>query len=168
MRVPDWRLYARWSQAFALVISGMIIGAAIFMVLYQHNMNELLNDYDTMRHHNEELEVKIKDLQKYQNDQNLILSIQVDIEESTDEEELSDVVRNKIKEEVRKDLDIFKGKPVTMISDSDTSQVTRTLFGKKRLSNIMEKDYEAEIKTMVLVHGELTVRLIVRPWKSDV
>lgn len=146
----------------------MIIGAAAFMIVYQHNMNEILILNDTLRREKKELEDKIRDLEKYKDDRNVITSVVVDVESNPDGEAISKVAENQIIERVKETLGVFKGKPVSFLADANTSQVSRALFGKRRLSGIHDRDYIVEIKTMIVIFGELKVRIAVQEWKDSV
>jgi dipeptide/tripeptide permease len=166
MRVPNFSQWVAWSQAFALLVCGMIIGAALFMLVYQHNMNEILAANDTLRREKNELLDKIKDLEKYKNQHTVIKSIVVDIEDDPNEEAISEVIKNKIIENVKTALSVFKGKPISYLADTHTSQIARTLFGERRIPNIHDRDYIVEIKSIIVVYDEMKVRITAREWKD--
>lgn len=167
MKVPDFRQFVAWSRAIALVLCGMIIGAAVFMLIYQHNMNEVLTANDTLRREKNELMTKIADLEKYKNQHTVIKSIVIDIEDDPEAPEISKVIKNKIIESVKDALSVLKGKEISYFANTDTSQLARILFGERRLSNIHERDFIVEIKTMIIVYDELKVRITAKEWKKD-
>lgn len=166
MKVPDFRQFAAWSRAAAFIICGIIIGAAVFMLIYQHNMNEILTEYDTLRREKNELLTKIADLEKYKNQHTVIKSIVVDIEDDPDGPEISKVIKNKLIESVKEALSVLKGKEISYFANTDTSQLARVLFGQRRISNIHDRDYIVEIKTMIIVYDELKVRITAKEWKG--
>ena len=105
-------------------------------------------------------------MEKYKNQHTVIKSIVVDIEDDPNEEPISEVIKNKIIENVKLALSVFKGKPISYLADTNTSQITRSLFGERRIPNIHDRDYIVEIKTMVVIYDELKVRITAREWKN--
>ena len=165
MRVPDFRLFAKYSQAFALVLCGMIIGAASYMIVYQHNMNELAIENDTLRREVKKMKEDIVMLEEYKGNNNVIKTIAVEIEQNP-ENPIDTVSRNEIIERVRKTFGVFKGKEIGYLADTNTPQIARMLFGEHRLSNIQGKDYTAEIRSIIVVYTELKVRIAVEEWRD--
>jgi len=109
---------------------------------------------------------KIKDLEKYKNQHTVIKSIVIDIEDDPNEEAISEVIKNKIIENVKTALSVFKGKPISYLADTHTSQIARTLFGERRIPNIHDRDYIVEIKSIIVVYDEMKVRITAREWKD--
>jgi hypothetical protein len=155
--VPPFRLFRHWLQSFGLVISGAVIGAAGFMLVFQHNMNELLMVNAALRSEKETLAEEIEALKNYKDQQTVIKSVQVQMEQPPDKERLEEIIAGEIKKRVYEDLKIFVGKPISVI-DQDP-QAVRSLFGKKPLLGINEKDYVAEINTIMVMNGELKIWL---------
>lgn len=163
MRVPNFRMFAKYSQAFALVISGMIIGAASYMVVYQHNMNMLVEDNVTLRGEIKTLEKNVQQIEKYKGSNNVIKTVAVEIEDDPDMT-LDRLTENQIKERVLKMFNVFVGKEIDYLADPNTTQILRMLFGEHRMSNIQGKDYIAEVHSIIMMYSELKVRITVKEW----
>lgn len=168
MRAPAFHHFKRYSQAIALVCAGMIIGAAVHMILYQNNMTQILTMYDKIKVEKQNLIKKIEDLEKYKDDNTVIKTIVVDIEDPLDEKEaiLTDIEKNQIITKVQKYLDVLKGTPISRLTETDNPKIFRSLFGQKRVSNINEKDFVVEIKTMLVIYSELKIRISVAPYRD--
>lgn len=168
MRAPNTQRFRRYSQAIALVCAGMIIGAAVHMLLYQHNMAEILTMYEKIKAEKQNLTRKIEDLEKYKDNNSVIKTIVVDIEEPLDEKEgtLTEMEKNQIISQVQKSLSVVKGTPISRLTETNTPKIFRTLFGQKRISNINDKEFLVEIKTMIVIYSELKIRITVSPYKA--
>ncbi|MDP5274406.1 hypothetical protein [Chengkuizengella axinellae] len=165
MRVPSISRFLKYLQAIALIISGMIIGAAIYMIIYQHNMQVLFKMNETIRQENKDLLSKIEGLEKYKDSNTVINSIVINIQEKEDKEPLDDLIKNDIKDLVREDLKVLKGKQVSLIyKDPD---YIRQLYGRKNYPNVHEKAYVVEIQNMFIVYGEATFWIHVEEFNPE-
>lgn len=163
MRVPHFRQFAKYSQAFALVLCGIIIGAASYMIVYQHNMNVLAEENDTLQKEINNLEEDIQSLDKYKDNDQVIKKVLVEIEDDPDIT-LDQVTSNEIKERVRKKFNVLIGKKIEYLANPDTTQILRMLFGEHRLSDVQGYDYIAEVHSIIVLYSELKVRISVKEW----
>ncbi|NBI28274.1 hypothetical protein [Chengkuizengella marina] len=165
MRVPSITRFLKYMQAIALIVSGMIIGAAVYMIIYQHNMQEMFKINETIRQENKDLLSKIEGLEKYKDSNTVIHSIIIKIQEDKDKEPLDDLIKNDIKNEVSDDLKVLKGKQVSIIyKDPD---YVKQLYGRKTYINVHERDYVVEIQYMFVVYGEVTFWITVEEFNPD-
>ncbi|MFS1511809.1 hypothetical protein VQL36_05140 [Chengkuizengella sp. SCS-71B] len=165
MRVPSIARFLKYMQAIALIVSGMIIGAAAHMIIYQHNMQEMFKINETIRQENKDLLSKIEGLEKYKDSNTVIHSIIIKIHEDKDEKPLDDLIKNDIKNEVSEDLKVLKGKQVSIIyKDPD---YVKQLYGRKTYINVHEKDYVVEIQYMYIVYGEVTFWISVEEFNPE-
>lgn len=153
MRVPSFQRLARWSQGGGLFFAGMIVGAAVFMAIYQHNMNLIFEQNHVLKLEYEML----KDNASMQNiSEKYISSIVVRVEEHP-KEELDVLTKTKIKTLVSKELNVLKGKKVEVIAPQTDNgpKVMKTLY-KRLFEDVNGRDYMVEINHYTIVYGELT------------
>ncbi|MFD2671448.1 hypothetical protein [Marinicrinis sediminis] len=158
MRVPSAAVWGRYVRAFALLICGGIIGSSVFMMIYQHNMDELIDMHMHAKERIRDLLMESEDLKKYKDQQTIIRTIMVKIEESSGQEPLPEVVKNELRAKVHQDLQFLKGQPIVkIIPNSDNAPQTLKHLYHKVHSNIHGNNYQVTISTMIVVYGELRV-----------
>lgn len=152
MKVPQFERYAHRLQAFALVICGAIIGAAIFMSITHHQLDyeikmrrELQHQFDKLKEDNESLKI-------HRNKQSIIKSVHVMLE---DRVQFDDMIVSEIEKRVEADLKSLRGMPIDQLEQSP--QQIRELYGARMLPSIHQKDYVVEIRTIIVIYGDLKV-----------
>lgn len=157
MRVPSFELFAHWLRSFALLLCGMIIGAAIFMSITHHHLNEQIMKNRALEKEIDKLLEDNESLEFYKNKQTVIKSVSVGVQTSLDPDEkpLTEDITSEIERRVEDDLKKLKGQPISYI-DQDP-QYIRNIYGAKILADIMDKDYVVEIQTILVIYGELKV-----------
>ncbi|MEB3100543.1 hypothetical protein [Ferviditalea candida] len=165
MRVPDFRLLARWLQALGLFISGMIVGAAVFAAIFHHNFNDIVIMYNSLREENRDLQDQVNDLNKFKKAGSVIKSIAVYIEEDQPKEPLDDITKQEIKNRVQRDLSILKGQSIDRLPRQ--LQIIRRVIDNKIYPLIQEKDYTIRIRTILVRYSELQAWIEVREFHRE-
>lgn len=158
MRVPTWELLAHWSRFCGVFVCGMIVGAALFMAVYQRNFNDLTEWNHTLRIELQDLRSANIDLEKNMNKQAVISSVQVFIERNAGQESFDTITEEKVRSKVRQDLrELWVGEK---ISSLDTGSKTLKSLYKRLLSDINGKDYLVQIDSMFAIYGQLRVWIV--------
>jgi hypothetical protein len=155
MRVPNWERFVHWSQGFALLICGMIIGAAVFMSITHHHLEAEITKSNALQSEIDDLLEDNEDLNMYKNKQTVIKSVRVGVDNPPGEKSLDDVIVNEIVQRVEDDLKKLKGQPISNI-EQDPHQI-RDIYGARLLPGIHGKDYLVEIHTLLVIYGELKI-----------
>ena len=152
--------YAKWMSGFGLVAAGMVIGAALFMSIYQNSMSILLQQNGELELRVGELEDELKHYQQMRTRQQTIGKIDILMEAVGGEGPLSDAaVLNELKKRVYQDMSKYAGgKPVTSMKDNPDLYVA--LLEQKVYRNIYEKDYVVRVKRMYVIQNELILYLV--------
>lgn len=160
MRFPSPERFAYLSKSFAILICGMIIGAAIFMSVTHHHLEYFITENRSLNAELNKLIEDNEDLHIYKNRQTVIKSVSVGVEQDSGEEPLSEIIVSEIKQRVEEDLKGIKGQPISYIDQSP--QNIKNIYGQKLLAGIHDKDYVVEIHTIVVIYGELKVWITAR------
>jgi cell division protein FtsL len=165
LRVPPFERFTGLMKSVGLLLSGAIIGCALFTAIYHHHLNFALVQNKELRSENEKLEQDINTIKKSRNQMSTVNQIEV-IVESGDLNPLDKVTAQEIERRVRNDLDIIKGQRIAAIAESP--HVYQRLLAQKTYHAILDKDYTVNVKTMLLIQNELKVWVIAKEWKRTV
>ncbi len=160
MRAPSLAILMRYAQSIGLLIAGAVIGCAVFMVVYQHNFNELILYNVSLQTEIEDLQTQLNALSEDRNQHSTIHAIQIEIEKA--EPKLETFIENEIKNRVKRSL----GSLVGQSSDTLNPAMARELFGEKLYPDIRDKDYIVNIRTMLVSQGTLHIWVSVRMYQK--
>jgi hypothetical protein len=158
MRVPQFERYEKSLAGAGLFLVGLIVGCALFMVIYQNNFSILSIQNQQMR---SELK-KIKDdqslnLNHKKTNQSLIHSIKVSFERKAEPNKLDEVSENELRQEITRDLQFLNGKEIRELKEDPL--LYRNLLDGRTYHAIRERDYTVYVRTLIAVDDELTVIL---------
>lgn len=156
MRVPPIEIIGRWLRGIGLLISGAIIGAAVFMAIYQYNYNILVTENVGMRTKIKQLEENLANSEKYRNE--TIKSVEVHFVQDDGLPE-DKVIQSRIEGLAWADLkEIWLGKDV---EDFEDFQDIKKLYAR-RFNSVVKNDYEVRIDSFVVVYSNLHVWITVK------
>ncbi len=162
MRMPAWERFIHMSQGFALILCGMILGAAVFMSITHQQLNTEIMKNRSLEADMKKLLEDNESLNIYRNRQTVIKSVSVGVENNPQDKELDQVIVSEIRRRVEADLKNLKGRPISYI-DQDPNQV-KNIYGARVLPNIHDKDYIVEIHTLIVIYGELKIWVSAREY----
>ncbi|MFE5318810.1 hypothetical protein ACFQ88_08880 [Paenibacillus sp. NPDC056579] len=165
MKVPPFEHYTGLLKSTGLVISGIIIGSALFLSLYHHHLNTVIIKNRELQAENEQLLTDLNDFKKTRNQQSTINQIDIVVEPG-DLNPLDKVTMQELEKRVRNELSVIKGQKIATFAE--TPHVYQRLLSKKTYHNILDKDYVVNIKTMLLIHTELKVWVTAEVFKKPV
>ncbi|SDC08552.1 hypothetical protein SAMN02799630_02630 [Paenibacillus sp. UNCCL117] len=164
MRVPPEGLGFKHLQAIGLVIAGMVIGAALFLSIYNARLNMMIEQNRELLTENSRLEGDVANLRKTKNQQTTInlLNVYIDPDEHT---EIDKVTESELQRRVHAQL-----KPVVVgrkISEfAAMPDVYEQILKEKPLLGVLDKDYLVlSVRWIVLTQSELKVWVTVKEWK---
>ncbi|MEK8126790.1 hypothetical protein WMW72_02605 [Paenibacillus filicis] len=164
MRVPQYEPGYRLLQAIGLVIAGMVIGAALFLSIYNERLNMVIEQNRKLITEKSRLEGDVTDLRKTKNQQTTInlLNVYITPAEHT---EIDKLTESELQRRVHAQL-----KPVVVgrkISEfAAMPEVYEQILKEKPLLGVLEKDYLVQsVKWIVLTQSELKVWVTVKEWK---
>ncbi|MBB6694176.1 hypothetical protein H7B90_22490 [Cohnella xylanilytica] len=149
MRVPDFKRYRGSMQAIAFFVCGMIVGAAVYNAMILDQTNRIMTQNYEIK---EQLELAEKQLQ-LNRQVSVIRSIVIFVKPPEGKPALESVVQVELKEALEKDLSILKGRSVYEIGTD--AQLVRRLLEGKVYTDIGDKDYGVQIKTMLVADSVL-------------
>lgn len=162
MRVPPFERYTGLLQSAGLLISGIIIGSALFLSIYHHQLNTLLIQNRELIAENDKLQQDNNTFKKTRNQQSTINQIDV-IVESSPQDPLDKVTEQEIEKRVRNDLAVIKGQKIAVIAESP--HVYQSLLSRRTYRGILDKDYIVNTKTLMLIQTELKVWVTAEEFK---
>ncbi|WP_159881598.1 hypothetical protein [Paenibacillus puerhi] len=164
MRVPSFEPGYRHLQAIGLVIAGMVIGAALFLSLYNERLNLVIEQNRRLLTEKSRLEGDVADLRKTKNQQTTInlLNVYIDPSEHT---EIDKVTESELQRRVHAQLKpIVVGRKISEFAAMP--DVYEQILKEKPLLGVLDKDYLVQsVKWIVLTQSELKVWVTVKEWK---
>ncbi|MEC0228140.1 hypothetical protein [Paenibacillus alba] len=154
MRIPPFARYQRLLSSFGLVVSGAIIGSAIYMSIHQHTYNQLYVELHKYLEENRDLRDDIDSLNKTRNKQALINVVNVHLLPKSQTEIISEDIQKEIEGDVKSELKLVIGQKATFVRDS---QPLYERLITQRTYVLHDKKYIIEVKSIVLLQTELTV-----------
>lgn len=128
------------------------------MLLYQHNMEELIRQNTKAKAEIQNLLSKSKDLEQYKDKQTIIRTLVIHFEEVPEDEPLPEGIKNELRTRIQKDLEFLKGQPILkIIPDMDSAPQTLKHLYKKLHTDVQDKNYVVTISTVIVVYGELRI-----------
>ncbi|MFD2613489.1 hypothetical protein [Paenibacillus gansuensis] len=160
MRVPSLDRFAKAVQMMSIFLCGVIVGCAVFNSFFHKQMEKLMATNNELWEANRELRDEVKISDTYKNKQ-VISKIVVRAENSKPTSEVKQIAQEQIKKKLQSELGILRGNSIYEI-DRD-AKIASLLLNKKRYT-VEQKDYEIEIKTMLLVDKVLHIWITVAPY----
>lgn len=154
MRVPPFARYQRLLAGFGLLLSGAIIGSAVYMSIHQHTYNQLYVQMHKYLEENDDLKRDIESLNKTRNKQALINVVNVYLLPKNQEDQISEDIQKEIEGDVKSELKLVIGQKAAYVRDA------RPLYERlitQRTYTLHDKKYIVEVRSIVLIQTELTI-----------
>jgi len=159
MRIPPFERYTKGLQMLGIFLAGMIVGAAVFNSIYVAQFEALVTLKGELEMKLEQYETDIKQLNQYKEKHTVIKSVQprIKLAESKKDTnaELDKLTETELIKRIKEDLSSFLGQSIYEI-DSD-AKLARKLLERKVYTDISEKDYTIDVKTVLVVDNVLHV-----------
>lgn len=166
MKVPRFVRYDGYLRALGLIIAGMVIGAALFLAVFSHNMNIIITENRELLSENETLMEETANLRKSKNQQTTINLLNIVNTEliSAQQQQLDKITESELKRRIHKEFaKVVVGKKVSDFAES--KELYEQILTEKPILGVLEKDYVINVKTMLLLGTELRVWVTVKEWK---
>ncbi|MZQ84983.1 hypothetical protein GQF01_22990 [Paenibacillus sp. 5J-6] len=154
MRIPPFARYQRLLANFALMVSGAIIGSAVYMSIHQHTYTQLYVEMHKYLQENRDLRNDIDSLNKTKNKQSLINIVNVHLVSKNQDELISEDIQKEIESDIKSELKLVIGQKATYVKDAQP--LYEKLITQKTYI-LHDKKYIVEVKSIVLIQTELTV-----------
>ncbi len=154
MRIPPFARYQRLLSSLGLMLSGAIIGSAIYMSIHQYNYTQLYVEMHKYLQENRDLRTDIENLNKTKNKQSLINVVNVHLVPKNQEELISEDIQKEIESDIKSELKLVIGQKATYVKDAQP--LYEKLITQKTYI-LHDKKYIVEVKSIVLIQTELTV-----------
>jgi len=155
LRVPNFQRYASWVQVLGILMSGMIIGAAIFMSLYVDNFDYLVQQNEILKEQKDHLEERLETHQQVKNPTQL-KSVDISIHNPASYPDLDDVTTSQLQKLAREELKFMIGQEVSRLEPD----YIKRLFGRKVFTLDEGKaSYVVEINSIFIADAEMRVWL---------
>jgi hypothetical protein len=145
---------ARLMRGIALLTAGVIIGSALFMLVYRHNFSKLVAENSVLRTENAKLTEDVKQLRRNQKDYSIIRRIDAHLQTdaaSPITPEVAEVLEKRVRDELKV---VYNQKIETA---KDNVPVYDKLVSSKTYANVFDKTYAVNVKFFALIGTELTV-----------
>lgn len=166
MRVPSFQRYSGWLSGFGIFISGAIVGAAVFLSLFQQHLSVMHERVGALTNQNKTLTDSLESLNKYKKNQQFIGKVDVIVELDAKDKAKTDInVLNEIKSRVYKDIQKVSGVPVSAVKDAPDhfyDHVDRKLY-----RNVFEKDYVVTVQRLMVIQTDFTLYISYGEYSPD-
>ncbi|MCY9514905.1 hypothetical protein [Paenibacillus apiarius] len=152
----------RWLSDTALVLVGIVIGAAVYHAVYLHQFNQLMMMNMDLKDRLVQYQAKTEDLLRYKNHKTIIRSIDLHIYKSSSDADIPQADETEIRRRLLKDLAGLKGRDAFQIDEY--SKLVEGLLARKIYPDINAKDYTVQMRTMLLTEGVLHVWVDVKTY----
>ncbi|WP_438431894.1 hypothetical protein [Gorillibacterium sp. sgz500922] len=154
MRVPPFERYPGLIAAFAIFVTGFIVGSAVYMSFHQHQFNLLVERNAHLQSELDEAQEDIRSQTNLRNKQSIIAQVKVMLapEQSDGMDELT---RTALRKAVHEDFRTAVGASVGAVRS--TPQLFLKLADGKVYPIVRGKDYRVRVQTLVVAQSELTV-----------
>ncbi|WP_281885755.1 hypothetical protein [Paenibacillus sp. YYML68] len=164
MRVPSFEASQAYLRAIGLIIAGMVIGAALFLGIYNQRLNLMIEQNRELFTEKSRLEGEVSDLRKTKNQQTTInlLNVYIQPEEHS---EIDKLTESELKRRIHAQLKpVIVGRKVSEFAAMP--DVYEQMLIEKPLLGVLDKDYMVtSVKWIVLTQSELKIWVSVREWK---
>lgn len=164
MKVPPSEPTGHFFRAAGLLIAGMIIGAALFLSIYNQRLNMMIVQNRELSSENVRLEGEVEDLKKTKNQQNTINLLNVYVE-ADDSAPLDKLTESELKRRIHSQLKkIVVGRKISDFAAMP--DVYEQILQEKPYVGVLDKDYIVQsVRWIVLTQTELKVWVTVKEWK---
>jgi hypothetical protein len=153
MRVPNFERYSGWLSGIGIFIAGMIVGAAVFLSVFQEHLSILHERVGALSNQNKTLSDNIESLNKFKKTQQYIGKIDVIVELTEKEKATTDInVLNEVKRLVYDDIKQISGKPVNTIREAP--DIFTDLVDRKVYRNVFKKDYIISVRRLMVIQTD--------------
>jgi hypothetical protein len=163
LRIPPFARYQRLLASFGILVSGAIIGSAVYMSIHQHNYNELYVQLHKYLEENSDLREDIANLNKTKNNQTLVNVVNVHLLPKGQDDLITEDIQKEIEGDVKSELKLVVGQKATFVRDS---QPLYERLITQRTYFLHEKKYIVEVKSIVLIQTELTIWITAQEKKT--
>jgi hypothetical protein len=154
MRVPSFDRFQRLMQIVAIFVCGAIVGSAIYSALQNDIVDGLIKENIMLKDQTASFIKEIDKQAQQQRKENSIHSV-VSYIEGDSKTEIDLLTEKKLKGRLNADLANFVGRSIYDIHKD--GRFAQTLLSGKIYDHIEGKDYELNIKTILVVDGVLQV-----------
>lgn len=167
MRVPPAEPLKRWLSGIGLLLSGAVIGSAVYMSVHQTNFSLLVERNTVLQDENDNLKKEIQNLNKYKNSQSVIKKITVRFEGGSNTP-LDPVIEQELKQQVVKKLEpIYEGQSMSpFVSGSEQGRLAEIRKLQEVVSElymVKEHGFKVEATGVAVIQTELIVYIRARP-----
>lgn len=155
MRVPTMEWVMKHLRAGGLLAAGMIIGAAVFMSVYQQNFSSLYMEKERLRMENEELRKTLEPYRKSQDRSSEIREIVVQLSVPPGHAAPDEITAIELRRKLAADLDLLRGKPPETAAESLI--VARRIIENKVYALDKDTEYRMTVDIILIKSGVLTV-----------
>lgn len=155
LRIPNFQHFSQWIQGVGILIAGLIIGAAMFMVMYVENFDYVVQQNEILKEENAHLEEQIEDHTNVKNPTQL-KTITIAIQNPASYPTLDDVTTTQLQKLAREELKFMIGQRVKGLEP----EYIKRLFGRKVFTLEDTKDsYVVEINSIFIADTEMRIWL---------
>jgi hypothetical protein len=154
MRVPSFDRFQRLMQIVAIFVCGAIVGSAIYSALQNDIVDQLIAENIELKDQAEFYKKEINKQAQQQRKENSIHSV-VSYIEGKSKTDIDLLTEKELKKRLNNDLAIFIGRSIYEIHKD--ARFAQPLLSGKIYDHIEGKDYELNIKTILVVDGVLQV-----------
>jgi hypothetical protein len=155
LRVPNFRQFAVWTQSFGIFIAGMIVGAAVFMLMYMENFDYLVQQKEILSEENSHLTEQLE-AHNHMTNPALLKSVDITLQNPPSYPDLDDVTTTQLQKLAREELKFMIGQRVSRLEP----EYIKRLFGKKVFTlDDGKASYVVEINSIFIADGVMRVWL---------
>lgn len=166
MRMPSFERYGSWLSGLGIFMAGGIVGAAVFLGIFQHNMSILHERIGTLSNQNKTLTDSLESLDKFKKNQQYIGKVDVIVEVDAKAAGTTDVnVLNELKSRVYNDIKKVSGVPVSAVKAAPEHFYDHV--DKKLYRGVFEKHYVVTVRKLMVIQTDFVLYISYGEYSPD-
>ena len=143
-----------FTKGLGLLVVGGVIGAAIFMIIYQHNFSLIVEENQILRNQTIELSEDLDHLRKNEKKHTVIRQIDTRLQEDSTQR-LAASIKEELEKKVRDSLKIVYDQKISTAKENIL--VYEKLISARNSYVVLDKNFYVTVKFFTLIGTELTV-----------
>jgi hypothetical protein len=155
IKIPPFELFSAWVRDFAIFLTGVIVGCALFLSFVNQQIEEYHDKITAQERAIGDMQRELSTLNKNKNRPTAISKIHVQLITREGRQPLDELTRNEVEKAVEKKLEVFLGLPASDFARSERQRILQEIVNQKHF--VRDKDYNVVLRSIVLVQTELTI-----------
>jgi hypothetical protein len=155
IKVPNFEQFVHWLRDFAVFLTGLIVGCALFLMFVNQQIEEYHDTLTTQERVIADMRKELEAINKNRNRPTAISKVHVEIVVREGRQPLDELTKNEVERAVETKLEVFLGIPASEFARPERQRILQEIVNQKYY--VRDKDYSVVLRSIVLVQNELTI-----------